>query len=79
MGRRLVELIPDVPIATTMRTGVSIFSYCGQVTFGITADYASTPDIGVLASGIEDGIAELLKAARPPKTKATGRRAARTG
>lgn len=77
MGRRLVELIPYVPIATTMRTGVSIFSYCGQVTFGITADYASTPDIGVLANGIEDGIAELLKEARP--AKAPQRRAARKG
>jgi diacylglycerol O-acyltransferase / wax synthase len=64
MGRRLVELIPYVPIATTLRTGVSIFSYCGQMTFGITADYASTPDIGVLARGIETGIAELLAAAR---------------
>ncbi len=64
LGRRLIELIPYVPIATTLRTGVSIFSYCGQVTFGITADYASTPDIGVLAKGIETGIAELLAAAR---------------
>jgi WS/DGAT/MGAT family acyltransferase len=63
MGRRLVEIIPYVPIATTMRTGVSIFTYCGDVTFGITGDYASNPDIDVLARGIENGLAELLKAA----------------
>jgi diacylglycerol O-acyltransferase len=62
LGRRLVEIIPYVPIATTLRTGVSIFTYCGQVTFGVTGDYTTTPDIGVLASGIEDGIAELLAA-----------------
>jgi WS/DGAT/MGAT family acyltransferase len=62
LGRRLVEIIPYVRIATTLRTGVSIFTYCGQVTFGITGDYDTTPDLDVLAAGIEDGIAELLAA-----------------
>ena len=71
LGRRLVEIIPYVPIATTLRTGVSIFTYCGQVTFGITGDYATTPDLEILAAGIEDGIADLLKVvgqrrAKPP-------------
>ena len=64
MGRRLLEIIPYVPIATTLRTGVSIFTYCGNVTFGITGDFAANPDLPVLAHGIEDGVAELLKAAR---------------
>jgi diacylglycerol O-acyltransferase len=63
LGHRLVEIIPYVPIATTLRTGISIFTYCGQVTFGITGDYTTTPDIGVLAAAIEDGVAELVKAA----------------
>ena len=63
LGRRLVEIIPYVPIATTLRTGISIFTYCGNVTFGITGDYATTPDIEVLARGIEDGISELKAAA----------------
>jgi WS/DGAT/MGAT family acyltransferase len=63
MGRKLVELIPYVPIATNLRTGVSIFSYCGQLTFGITGDYATTPDLDVLARGIEHGIEELRDAA----------------
>ena len=63
MGRRLVEIIPYVPIATTMRTGVSIFTYCDEVTFGITGDYTSNPDIEVLSRGIENGLAELLKVA----------------
>jgi len=64
MGRRIVEIIPYVPIATTLRTGVSIFTYCGHVTFGITGDFAANPDLDVLARGIEDGMAELLKASR---------------
>ena len=61
-GRKLVEVIPYVPIATSLRTGISIFSYCGQLTFGVTGDYATTPDIDLLARGIEDGIGELMKA-----------------
>ena len=60
LGRRLIEIIPYVPIATSLRSGVSIFSYCDRVTFGVTADYASVPDIALLAEGIEKGIAELL-------------------
>jgi diacylglycerol O-acyltransferase len=64
MGRRLVEIIPYVPIATTLRTGIAIFSYCGTVTFGITGDFAATPDLEVLADGIESGLSELLAAAR---------------
>jgi WS/DGAT/MGAT family acyltransferase len=64
LGRRLVEIIPYVPIATSVRMGVSIFSYCGQITFGITGDYATTADIEVLARGIEHGIEELAEAVR---------------
>jgi hypothetical protein len=41
---------------------VSIFTYCGKVTFGITGDFAARPGLDVLAHGIEDGISELLKA-----------------
>jgi diacylglycerol O-acyltransferase / wax synthase len=64
MGRRLEEIIPYVPIASTVRTGISIFSYDGELTFGITADYDANPDLEVLARGIEHGVAELLLAAR---------------
>ncbi len=64
MGRRLLEIIPYVPIATTLRTGISIFTYGGNVTFGITGDFAANPDLDVLAHGIEDGVSELVKAAR---------------
>jgi len=76
MGRKLMEIIPYVPIATTLRTGISIFSYCDTLTFGITADYDSTPDLEVLAHGIEEGVAELLKVT---EHKRAGRRAAGKG
>jgi WS/DGAT/MGAT family acyltransferase len=64
LGRRIVEIIPYVPIATRTRTGVSIFTYCGHVTFGITGDFAANPDLDLLARGIEDSLSELLKASR---------------
>ena len=63
MGRQILEIIPYVPIATTLRTGISIFTYCDHVTFGITGDFAANPDVDVLAHGIEQGVSELLKAA----------------
>jgi WS/DGAT/MGAT family acyltransferase len=74
MGRRLLEIIPYVPIATTVRTGVSIFTYCGDVTFGITGDLAANPDLDVLAHGIEHGVSELLAAARHHHRQETARR-----
>jgi diacylglycerol O-acyltransferase len=63
LGRPLVEIIPYVPIAASVRIGVAIFSYCDQITFGLTGDYDTTPDLDVLARGIADGVAGLLKAA----------------
>ncbi len=63
MERRLEEIIPYVPIASTVRIGISIFSYAGDMTFGITGDYAANPDLDVLARGIEHGVSELLLAA----------------
>jgi WS/DGAT/MGAT family acyltransferase len=72
MGRRLVEIIPYVPIASTVRTGISIFSYDDNVTFGITGDYAANPDLDVLAKGIKRGISDLLLAARQHALLAAG-------
>lgn len=79
LGRRLVEIIPYVPIATTVRTGVSIFSYDGNITFGITGDYRTTPDLAVLARGIEAAIAELLEAAAGDDVATAKKTAGRDG
>jgi diacylglycerol O-acyltransferase len=64
LGRRALEIIPYVPIANPVRIGVSIFTYCDAVTFGITGDYDSTPDLDVLAEGIGTALAALVTAAR---------------
>ena len=63
LGRPAVEILPYVPIASTVRIGVAIFSYCGQITFGITGDYETCPDVDVLAQGIRDGVGRLIEEA----------------
>jgi diacylglycerol O-acyltransferase len=61
-GRRMLRAFPYVPLGGQIRIGIAIFSYDGEVNFGITGDYDTTADIDVLAHGIEDGMAQLLKA-----------------
>lgn len=63
-GRQVLELLPAIPIAMRLRTGIAILSYGDQLNFGITGDYDTTPDLDVLAEGIHSGIAELLAAGR---------------
>ena len=60
-GRRMLRAFPYVPLAGQVRLGVAIFSYDGEVNFGITGDYDTTEDIDVLAGGIEDGMTQMLK------------------
>jgi diacylglycerol O-acyltransferase len=69
-GRRLLEVLPYVPIASTLRTGVAIFSYDGRVTFGVTGDYDGATDVWTLARGIEEGMAELVGIARQSRSVA---------
>lgn len=59
-GRRMVAVHPYVPLLDCVRIGVAIFSYAGELSFGVTGDYESVPDIGVLCAGIEEGMDELL-------------------
>ena len=60
-GRRMVRAFPYVPLGGQMRIGIAIFSYNGEVNFGITGDYDAAADIDVLAGGIEDGMTQMLK------------------
>ena len=62
-GRRMLQAMPYVPLAGSVQIGVAIFSYAGQLTFGVTGDYDAAPDIDVLCHGIEEGMEELLKRA----------------
>ena len=61
VGRRMLKAYPYVPLFAQVRIGVAIFSYDGQVNFGVTGDYDSAPDLDVLCRGIEDGMTRLLE------------------
>jgi diacylglycerol O-acyltransferase len=52
LGRHVRQLLPVVPIADRVRLGFAVLSYVDTLTFGITADAASTPDVEALAAGI---------------------------
>jgi WS/DGAT/MGAT family acyltransferase len=66
LGREVEQIMPYVPLADRVRIGIAMFSYRGKLTFGITGDYDTAPDIGVLASGISASMEDLLAAARQP-------------
>ena len=74
LGRPVVEIIPYVPIASRVRIGVSIFSYDGKVTFGVTGDYDAAADVWTLARGIEGGMGQLIAVARGPARSAARER-----
>jgi WS/DGAT/MGAT family acyltransferase len=66
-GRPMIEAFPFVPLASTVRVGIAIFSYNGMLNYGVTGDYDTAPDISVLCSGVEAGMTELLKLADAKK------------
>jgi diacylglycerol O-acyltransferase / wax synthase len=72
LGRRLLQVFPFVPLAAGIRIGVAIFSYVGRLSFGLTGDDDHVPDLDVLARGIEDGLAALVKQAKEPPTHRLG-------
>ena len=69
LGRPLVDLFPIAFLPRDHALAVAIMSYNGGIDYGLLGDYDALPDIGLIAEGIEEGLAELLLAARA-KTKA---------
>jgi len=59
LGRRLTALHPYVPIGDAVRISVAILSYVDTVSFGVTADYDSSPDLDVFVAGIRRALEEL--------------------
>jgi diacylglycerol O-acyltransferase / wax synthase len=59
LGRPMTALYPYVPIGNAVRLSVAILSYVDTVSFGVTADYESVPDLDVFAVGIGRGLAQL--------------------
>jgi diacylglycerol O-acyltransferase len=59
LGSAMLEVFPLVPLASEHALGVAIFSYDGQMVFGLTADHDTVPDLATMAEGIEDELAAL--------------------
>ena len=63
VGRRMLAAHPSPPIFPVgARIGVAVFSYDGNLHFGVIADYSTVPDVHVLRDGIRAGLDELLVA-----------------
>jgi WS/DGAT/MGAT family acyltransferase len=58
-GARMDEVLPLVPLAAHHSVGVAVVSYNGSVFFGLNGDRRATPDLDVLAGGIESALGEL--------------------
>ena len=63
-GAPMVEVIPLVPLAAEHAVGVAIFSYGGNLVFGLSADRESVPDLDVMADGIAEAFDVLLAGTR---------------
>ena len=62
-GRRMLEAYPYVPIAGHIRIWIAIWSYCGDMYFGITGDWHGAPDVDRLPREIDIAFEDLLKEA----------------
>jgi diacylglycerol O-acyltransferase len=51
-------------MALQLRTGIAMLSYADTFASGFTADYDTAPDVEALAAGIENGVAQLVRAGR---------------
>jgi diacylglycerol O-acyltransferase len=63
LDRTLLASYPYVPIVGTIRIVVAIFSYDGELYFGITGDRDHASDVDVIAAGIEGDVERLLERA----------------
>ncbi|HEY6562501.1 MAG TPA: wax ester/triacylglycerol synthase family O-acyltransferase [Polyangiaceae bacterium] len=59
LGRQMLASYPYVPITQGIRVATAILSYNGQLSFGVTGDLDSAPDVDVLAQAVVSEIAEL--------------------
>ncbi|MCU1691597.1 MAG: hypothetical protein JWM64_688 [Frankiales bacterium] len=63
-GAKMLEMYPVVPLAKGQAVSIGLTSYDGGVYYGLNADRDAMPDVDVLASCIEESLAELVGTTR---------------
>jgi diacylglycerol O-acyltransferase len=74
LGRELLDLFPIAFLPKSHSLAVAIMSYNGGMNFGLLGDYDALPDIDVIADGIEDGLAQLKRAAQAKEARSAAAR-----
>ena len=59
-GAKMLGMYPVVPLSKGQGVSIGLTSYDGGVYYGLNADRDGMPDVDVLASCIEDSLAELV-------------------
>ena len=70
LGSKLVAQYPMVPLYADHGIGVALFSYDGEIDWGLSADYDLVPDLDRFVIAIEDALDELHAAATKAEKKA---------
>jgi hypothetical protein len=65
----MLEMFPVIPLATGQAVSIGLTSYDGGVFFGLNADRDAMHDVDVLASLIEESLAELVEASAGPRRR----------
>jgi diacylglycerol O-acyltransferase len=73
LGREMLEYRPFVPISHGVRVGTAILSYNGRLCFGVTGDYTSATDVGVVPEATVAEIRRMAKHAKRKGAKGAGR------
>jgi WS/DGAT/MGAT family acyltransferase len=68
LGARLREVYPLVPLGTNQTLSVALFSYAGNLHWGVKADWDVLPDLHDFVEAIEAEFAELCAAAADPRS-----------
>jgi diacylglycerol O-acyltransferase len=67
VGRRLLELLPYVPIAQEIRASAAMVSYAGRITIGITGDAEALPDVDRLIDAVGRELGDLVAGLGQPR------------
>lgn len=61
---RLLEIHPHVPLIGTLGVGVALFSYGGNLSWGLSGDWDRVPDLHDLVEAIRRSFHDPREAAR---------------